>query len=49
MSLASTMTKIMPSSTSTEASGKPSRIGYKTLGDGRKVRVSRRSGEVIDR
>jgi large subunit ribosomal protein L24 len=31
------------------ASGKPTRIGYKTLGDGRKVRVARRSGEVIDR
>lgn len=31
------------------ASGKPTRIGYKILGDGRKVRVARRSGEVIDR
>ncbi|HUC10050.1 MAG TPA: 50S ribosomal protein L24 [Stellaceae bacterium] len=31
------------------ASGKPTRIGYKVLGDGRKVRVARRSGEVIDR
>jgi len=31
------------------ASGKPTRIGYKTLDDGRKVRVARRSGEVIDR
>jgi large subunit ribosomal protein L24 len=31
------------------ASGKPTRIGYKLLGDGRKVRVARRSGEVIDR
>jgi large subunit ribosomal protein L24 len=30
-------------------SGKPTRIGYKILGDGRKVRVARRSGEVIDR
>jgi large subunit ribosomal protein L24 len=29
--------------------GKPTRIGYKTLGDGRKVRVARRSGEVIDK
>ena len=28
--------------------GKPSRIGYKTLKDGRKVRFARRSGEVID-
>jgi large subunit ribosomal protein L24 len=27
---------------------KPTRIGYKTLEDGRKVRVARRSGEVID-
>jgi large subunit ribosomal protein L24 len=31
------------------ASGKPTRIGYKQLEDGRKVRVARRSGEVIDR
>jgi large subunit ribosomal protein L24 len=31
------------------ASSKPTRIGYKILGDGRKVRVARRSGEVIDR
>jgi len=31
------------------ASGKPTRIGYKILGDGRKVRFARRSGEVIDR
>ena len=29
--------------------GKPTRIGYKVLADGRKVRVARRSGEVIDR
>lgn len=29
--------------------GKPTRIGYKFLEDGRKVRVARRSGEVIDR
>ena len=28
--------------------GKPSRIGFKTLNDGRKVRFARRSGEVID-
>jgi large subunit ribosomal protein L24 len=28
-------------------SNKPSRIGYKTVGD-RKVRFARRSGEVID-
>jgi large subunit ribosomal protein L24 len=31
------------------ASGKPTRVGYKMLDDGRKVRVARRSGEVIDR
>jgi large subunit ribosomal protein L24 len=29
--------------------GKPTRVGYKRLEDGRKVRVARRSGEVIDR
>ena len=28
--------------------GKPTRVGYKILDDGRKVRVARRSGEVID-
>lgn len=28
--------------------GKPTRVGYKVLADGRKVRVARRSGEVID-
>jgi large subunit ribosomal protein L24 len=28
---------------------KPTRIGHKTLEDGRKVRIARRSGEVIDR
>ncbi len=28
---------------------KPTRIGIKILDDGRKVRVARRSGEVIDR
>ena len=28
--------------------GKPTRVGYKTLGDGKKVRVAKRSGEVID-
>jgi large subunit ribosomal protein L24 len=27
---------------------KPTRIGFKTLEDGRKVRIARRSGEVID-
>ena len=30
------------------AGGKPSRVGFKTLDDGRKVRVARRTGEVID-
>jgi large subunit ribosomal protein L24 len=30
-------------------SNKPTRIGYKNLDDGRKVRFARRSGEVIDR
>ena len=29
-------------------SDKPTRVGYKTLEDGRKVRVARRSGEVLD-
>lgn len=28
--------------------GKATRVGYKTLEDGRKVRVAKRSGEVID-
>jgi large subunit ribosomal protein L24 len=28
--------------------GKPTRVGYKMLGDGKKVRVARGSGEVID-
>ena len=31
------------------ASGKPTRVGYKILEGGRKVRVARRSGEVIDK
>ncbi len=26
----------------------PTRVGFKTLGDGRKVRFAKRSGEVID-
>ncbi len=30
-------------------SRKPTRVGYKFLEDGRKVRFARRSGEVIDR
>jgi large subunit ribosomal protein L24 len=29
--------------------GKPTRVGYKSLEDGRKVRFAKRSGEVIDR
>ena len=28
--------------------GKPTRVGYTTLADGKKVRVAKRSGEVID-
>ena len=28
--------------------GKPTRVGYKILDDGRKVRVAKRSGEEID-
>jgi large subunit ribosomal protein L24 len=28
--------------------GKPTRVGYKVLGDGKKVRVARGSGEEID-
>jgi large subunit ribosomal protein L24 len=30
-------------------SGKPTRVGYRNLDDGRKVRFARRSGEVIDK
>ena len=30
-------------------SGKPTRVGYKTRDDGRKVRLAKRSGEMIDR
>lgn len=29
--------------------GKPTRVGFKSLNDGRKVRFAKRSGEVIDR
>ena len=29
--------------------GKPTRVGFKFLDDGRKVRYAKRSGEVIDR
>ena len=28
--------------------GRPTRVGFRTLDDGRKVRVARRSGEMID-
>ena len=28
--------------------GKPARVGYKTLKDGKKVRVSKRTDEVLD-
>jgi large subunit ribosomal protein L24 len=30
-------------------SRKPTRVGFRRLGDGRKVRFARRSGEIIDR
>ena len=29
--------------------GKPTRVGYKTLKDGKKVRVAKKSGETIDK
>ncbi|MCH7889328.1 MAG: 50S ribosomal protein L24 [Proteobacteria bacterium] len=29
-------------------SSRPTRVGYRTLGDGRKVRFAKRSGEIID-
>ncbi len=29
-------------------SSEPTRVGYKVLGDGRKVRFAKRSGEIID-
>ncbi len=29
-------------------SGRPTRVGYRTLGDGRKVRFAKRSGEIVD-
>jgi large subunit ribosomal protein L24 len=28
--------------------GKPTRVGFKVLDDGRKVRVAKRSGDLID-
>lgn len=28
--------------------GKPTRVGFKTMDDGRKVRVAKRSGDLID-
>ena len=31
------------------ASGKPTRVGMKALSDGKKVRVARRSGEMLDK
>ena len=31
-----------------DSDGKPTRVGYKTMADGKKVRVAKRSGEVID-
>jgi large subunit ribosomal protein L24 len=29
--------------------GKPTRVGFKVLKDGKKVRVAKRSGEVLDK
>ena len=29
-------------------SGRPTRVGYRTLDDGRKVRFAKRSGEIVD-
>jgi large subunit ribosomal protein L24 len=29
--------------------GKPTRVGARALGDGKKVRVARRSGEILDK
>ncbi len=31
------------------ASGKPTRVGYKMLEDGKKVRYAKKSGEIIDK
>jgi large subunit ribosomal protein L24 len=31
------------------ASNKPTRVGMKALSDGKKVRVARRSGEMLDK
>jgi large subunit ribosomal protein L24 len=31
------------------ASGQPSRVGVRELGDGKKVRLARKSGEIIDK
>ena len=31
-----------------DSNGKPTRVGFKTLDDGRKVRVATRTGETID-
>jgi large subunit ribosomal protein L24 len=31
------------------SSNRPSRVGYRTLEDGRKVRFAKRSGDIIDR
>jgi large subunit ribosomal protein L24 len=30
-------------------SGKPTRVGMRELGDGKKVRVARKSGEIVDK
>jgi large subunit ribosomal protein L24 len=31
-----------------DAAGKPTRVGFKTQDDGKKVRVARTTGDVID-
>lgn len=31
------------------STGKPTKVGYKLLEDGQKVRISRKSGEVVDK
>ena len=46
--------KTLPINTSNVAirdpkTGKPSRVGIKTLSDGKKVRFAKKSGEVIDK
>ncbi|KWX04599.1 50S ribosomal protein L24 [Hydrogenibacillus schlegelii] len=40
------VSKVMPIDPKT---GKPTRVGYQILPDGRKVRIAKRSGEPLDR